>query len=148
MEWIQALVAALVATTVVLAIRIGHPAECSSAQQKQQRPHLELWSQQSQQEQEEDDGKSRCYPALFSFGSSVADTGTQPIALPLQPSQNPPYGSTYFGKPANRYSDGRINIDFWGGSSTFSPYSAWLASFVGSFLVLSDSYYQLPCNLK
>eukprot|EP01018_Ginkgo_biloba_P002407 Gb_11296 [translate_table: standard] len=39
--------------------------------------------------------------------------------------ENPPYGQTYFGKPVNRYSDGRLSVDFFAkglGLPFLSPY--------------------------
>ncbi|CAM6126603.1 unnamed protein product [Calypogeia fissa] len=103
MGWFQAVVTGLVIATLGLGNWIGHPADW----------HF-LSSQHHHQYQLKDEGDaSRCFPALFSFGSSVADTGTQAIAFSFQRYQYPPYGSTFFGKPANRYSDGRLLIDFW-----------------------------------
>ncbi|KAF6152786.1 hypothetical protein GIB67_004615 [Kingdonia uniflora] len=68
------------------------------------------------------------FPAIFNFGDSNSDTGGFSAAFeaPL-----PPYGETYFGKPAGRFSDGRLIIDFI--AETFGlPYlSAYLDS-VGS----------------
>lgn len=53
----------------------------------------------------------RQFPAIFNFGDSNSDTGAISAALdPLQP----PYGNTFFGQPAGRYSDGRLIIDFFG----------------------------------
>ncbi|XP_038705063.1 esterase-like isoform X1 [Tripterygium wilfordii] len=50
------------------------------------------------------------FPAIFNFGDSNSDTGglsaTSLITLP------PPYGETFFHKPAGRGSDGRHIIDF------------------------------------
>ncbi|KAF6152778.1 hypothetical protein GIB67_004607 [Kingdonia uniflora] len=68
------------------------------------------------------------FPAIFNFGDSNSDTGGFSAAFePLLP----PYGETYFGKPAGRFSDGRLTIDFI--AETFGlPYlSAYLDS-VGS----------------
>ncbi|XP_054788571.1 esterase-like [Prosopis cineraria] len=50
------------------------------------------------------------FPAIFAFGTSNADTGGY-AATEIFP-QNSPYGETYFGRPAGRYSDGRIFLDF------------------------------------
>ncbi|KAG0499855.1 hypothetical protein HPP92_004546 [Vanilla planifolia] len=49
------------------------------------------------------------FPAIFNFGASSSDTGGLSAAF-LQ--VKPPYGETFFGKPAGRYSDGRLIIDF------------------------------------
>ncbi|KAM0922390.1 hypothetical protein ACQ4PT_006193 [Festuca glaucescens] len=54
--------------------------------------------------------EGRCkFPAVFNFGDSNSDTGGFWAAFPAQP---PPFGVTYFGKPAGRASDGRLVIDF------------------------------------
>lgn len=104
MGWIQAVVAGLVMTTFSLGVWIGPPVG----------DHLSSSQQQQHELTEGEEDKSRCFPALFSFGSSVADTGSLATLFSLQPTQYPPYGSTFFGKPANRFSDGRLLIDFWG----------------------------------
>ncbi|XP_065847420.1 esterase-like [Euphorbia lathyris] len=49
------------------------------------------------------------FPAIFSFGDSNSDTGSMQAAFVRL---NPPYGDTYFHKPAGRYSDGRLIVDF------------------------------------
>jgi hypothetical protein len=46
---------------------------------------------------------------LFVFGDSYADTGNALNAT----SYKPPYGITFPGKPAGRFSDGRILTDHW-----------------------------------
>eukprot|EP00249_Psilotum_nudum_P023236 c28796_g1_i2 orf=299-1462(+) len=55
-----------------------------------------------------DDAKCH-FPAVFNFGDSNSDTGGLSAAFGLLPS---PYGMTYFQKPAGRYCDGRLVIDF------------------------------------
>ncbi|KAG4383404.1 hypothetical protein GLYMA_13G079300v4 [Glycine max] len=54
------------------------------------------------------------FPAIFNFGASNADTGGLAasffVAAPKSPN-----GETYFGRPAGRFSDGRLIIDFLGG---------------------------------
>jgi hypothetical protein len=50
------------------------------------------------------------YPAAFNFGDSNSDTGGR-IAAGFEP-MLPPYGSTFFGGPAGRFSDGRLILDF------------------------------------
>ncbi|KAI4329514.1 hypothetical protein MLD38_027895 [Melastoma candidum] len=55
------------------------------------------------------------FTKLFAFGDSFTDTGNTRSAS--GPSgfghvSNPPYGSTFFHHPTNRYSDGRLVIDF------------------------------------
>ncbi|KAG6437256.1 hypothetical protein SASPL_102168 [Salvia splendens] len=47
---------------------------------------------------------------LFVFGDSYADTGN--LRKSLGNSWNQPYGTTFPGKPAGRFSDGRILTDF------------------------------------
>lgn len=76
------------------------------------------------------EGDGDCYSAIFSFGDSLADTGSQQAAFPFSTyPEFPPYGMTYFGKPANRNSDGRLVIDFLG------EY-CWLAGLLAACLVL------------
>lgn len=53
-----------------------------------------------------------CYfPAIFNFGDSNSDTGGLAASL-IAPT--PPYGETYFHRPAGRFSDGRLILDFIG----------------------------------
>ncbi|MFS7889761.1 putative carboxylesterase [Helianthus anomalus] len=47
---------------------------------------------------------------LFVFGDSYADTGNNPMSLAS--SWKAPYGATFPGKPAGRYSDGRVLTDY------------------------------------
>ncbi|KAJ3694256.1 hypothetical protein LUZ60_009736 [Juncus effusus] len=59
---------------------------------------------------------SQPYNAIFSFGDSYADTGNF-IRLvdgfvPFNVFEHLPYGSTYFGEPTGRSSDGRLVVDF------------------------------------
>lgn len=49
------------------------------------------------------------FPAIFNFGDSNSDTGGGDAAFFPVP---PPFGETYFHKPAGRRSDGRLLIDF------------------------------------
>lgn len=58
----------------------------------------------------------RSYDSIFSFGDSFADTGNNPAvfaenAVP-DPVTRAPYGSTFFGHPTGRNSNGRLIIDF------------------------------------
>jgi hypothetical protein len=57
-----------------------------------------------------------CPKALFSFGASAADTGSEEAAFPFTFAAQTtlPYGETFFHHPANRYSNGRLIIDFYG----------------------------------
>lgn len=61
---------------------------------------------------------SSCPEAIFAFGASMTDTGNAQAAFPYAsaPQTSLPYGETYFKKPANRYSNGRLVIDFFGNS--------------------------------
>lgn len=49
---------------------------------------------------------------LFVFGDSYADTGN--IKRGFAPSWKHPYGVTFPGKPAGRFSDGRVLTDYIG----------------------------------
>lgn len=51
------------------------------------------------------------FPAIFNFGDSNSDTGGLSALIAVVP---PPFGRTYFGMPAGRFSDGRLTIDFMG----------------------------------
>ncbi|XP_024525422.1 GDSL esterase/lipase At4g01130 [Selaginella moellendorffii] len=54
-----------------------------------------------------------CPSAVFWFGDSFADTGNAQAASPfISAAEYLPYGMTHFGKPSNRYSDGRLVTDF------------------------------------
>lgn len=54
-----------------------------------------------------------CFPSLFSFGDSKTDTGNSQAFFPFESrSEHPPYGRTFFGRPSDRYCDGRLAIDF------------------------------------
>uniref|UniRef100_A0A453EGI6 GDSL esterase/lipase n=3 Tax=Aegilops tauschii subsp. strangulata TaxID=200361 RepID=A0A453EGI6_AEGTS len=61
---------------------------------------------------------ARRYDSIFSFGDSFSDTGNNPVVFAassvFDPVTRPPYGSTYFGRPTGRKSDGRLIIDFIG----------------------------------
>ncbi|KAE8730180.1 GDSL esterase/lipase [Hibiscus syriacus] len=49
------------------------------------------------------------FPAVYNLGDSNSDTGSDSATFGRVP---PPYGETFFRKPAGRYSDGRLIIDF------------------------------------
>ena len=59
---------------------------------------------------------ARRYDSIFSFGDSYAETGNNPVVFAANSVFNlvtrPPYGSTFFGRPTGRNSDGRLIIDF------------------------------------
>ncbi|KAL5717852.1 hypothetical protein ACHQM5_010813 [Ranunculus cassubicifolius] len=57
------------------------------------------------------------FTAIFAFGDSYTDTGNTRSNADSGPNgfrqvSYPPYGMTHFGHPTNRYSDGRLVIDF------------------------------------
>ncbi|XP_051115985.1 GDSL esterase/lipase At3g48460-like [Andrographis paniculata] len=59
--------------------------------------------------------RHRPFDAIYAFGDSYTDTGnTQSNTGPsgFMFVSNNPYGSTFFHRPTNRYSDGRLVIDF------------------------------------
>ncbi|KAL2642403.1 hypothetical protein R1flu_009990 [Riccia fluitans] len=66
-----------------------------------------------QADQSDLDPKACCIPAIFSFGSSVADTGTEVLVQVDSRSSNYPFGITYPGYASGRWSDGRLLIDLW-----------------------------------
>ncbi|RRT85613.1 hypothetical protein B296_00008916 [Ensete ventricosum] len=51
------------------------------------------------------------YPAVFNFGDSNSDTGDL-VAAGIGEPLLPPNGQTYFSRPAGRFCDGRLIIDF------------------------------------
>ncbi|CAH9109869.1 unnamed protein product [Cuscuta epithymum] len=58
---------------------------------------------------------AKIFKRIYAFGDSFTDTGNTHSAT--GPSSftyvsNPPYGRTFFHRPTNRYSDGRLVIDF------------------------------------
>ncbi|KAJ8510267.1 hypothetical protein OPV22_000701 [Ensete ventricosum] len=55
---------------------------------------------------------SACYPAIFSFGDSLQDTGNFIHTFANTTISKLPWGTTYFHKATGRYSDGRLIIDF------------------------------------
>ncbi|OMP05782.1 Lipase, GDSL [Corchorus olitorius] len=57
----------------------------------------------------------RPFKKIYAFGDSFTDTGnTESLTGPngFVHVSNPPYGTTFFHHPTNRYSDGRLVIDF------------------------------------
>jgi hypothetical protein len=57
--------------------------------------------------------EAKCYSTIFGFGDSKTDTGQMQTAFPFQTAAEFwPYGRTFFGRPVNRYCDGRLVIDF------------------------------------
>lgn len=54
-----------------------------------------------------------CFKSVFAFGDGLFDTGSISAIFPsLLNYDYPPYGSTFFGKPSGRMSDGRLVLDF------------------------------------
>lgn len=51
-------------------------------------------------------------PALFVFGDSLVDSGNNNFLKALAKANYSPYGSTFFGKPTGRFTDGRTAADF------------------------------------
>lgn len=98
------------------------------------------------------------FPAIFNFGASNADTGGLAasffVAAPKSPN-----GETYFHRPAGRFSDGRLIIDFLAqsfGLPYLSPYLDSLgtnfsrgASFAtaGSTIIPQQSFRSSPFSL-
>lgn len=59
----------------------------------------------------------KCPTAFWVFGDSLTDTGNSQVAFPTQSKLSAPYGESYtfHDKPGrNRFSDGRLGIDFVG----------------------------------
>lgn len=60
---------------------------------------------------------SACYPRVFSFGDSLADTGNYRFVYAddsREPALRPPYGETFFHNATGRFSNGRLVVDFIG----------------------------------
>ncbi|KAJ3671753.1 hypothetical protein LUZ60_007832 [Juncus effusus] len=70
------------------------------------------------------------FPAIFNFGDSNSDTGGLSAAFGAAP---PPNGETFFGRPAGRYCDGRLVIDFIANSLGLPYLSAYLDSIGTNF---------------
>lgn len=59
--------------------------------------------------------KSRSFTKIYAFGDSFTDTGNTKsftTESTLQFASKPPYGTTFFHHPTDRFSDGRLVIDF------------------------------------
>lgn len=57
-------------------------------------------------------GSNPAVPALFVFGDSVLDAGTNSLFPSLIRADFEPYGMDYFGKPTGRITNGRTFADF------------------------------------
>lgn len=75
-----------------------------------------------------------CYPSVFVFGDSRSDVGEVQASLPFSfLSASPPYGSSYFGRPVTRFSDGRLPIDFLAQAFNIPFLSAYLQGINSDF---------------
>eukprot|EP01018_Ginkgo_biloba_P013742 Gb_27654 [translate_table: standard] len=106
--------------------------------------------------------RSEChcaFPAIYNFGDSTSDTGAIHFTFPFNMlAENPPYGETFFGRPVNRYSDGRLSIDFLAtalGLPFLSPYLQSVdsnfshgANFAASGATARDIKFIAPISLK
>ncbi|KAL3683338.1 hypothetical protein R1sor_001360 [Riccia sorocarpa] len=64
-------------------------------------------------QQVQGEAEEGCFSGIFAFGDGQFDTGTVSGTFPtILAYDHPPYGQTYFKKPAGRYSDGRLMLDF------------------------------------
>jgi len=56
------------------------------------------------------------FPAVYAFGDSLTDTGNAIAAFPekFASSELSPYGDQFPHHPADRYSDGKLFVDFLG----------------------------------
>ncbi|XP_061341950.1 esterase-like [Gastrolobium bilobum] len=70
------------------------------------------------------------FPAIFNFGDSNSDTAYLAASFYAP---TPPYGETYFHRPAGRFSDGRLIIDFIAQSFGLPYLSAYLDSLGTNF---------------
>ncbi|KAG2646498.1 GDSL esterase/lipase ACHE-like [Panicum virgatum] len=70
------------------------------------------------------------FPAIFNFGDSNSDTGGLSSLFGAAPAPN---GRTFFGRPAGRYCDGRLVIDFIAESLGIPYLSAYLNSIGSNF---------------
>ena len=80
---------------------------------------------------------------LFVFGDSYADTGN--VQKSVGSSWKEPYGITFPGKPAGRFSDGRVLTDYVGNASasafSLSLFTAQVHMVYVSFAWLENYYY-------
>ncbi|KAL2629099.1 hypothetical protein R1flu_013785 [Riccia fluitans] len=111
----------------------------------------------------------QCPAAFFNFGTSLTDTGNLLNALPYSPdvikfadAENPPYGNTFFRRPAKRYSDGRLIPDFFSLAFGFPLLDTYVSPTVFNFThgvnfaiggvgvtnQISASQYLLPLQIK
>ncbi|XP_021743517.1 GDSL esterase/lipase At5g14450-like [Chenopodium quinoa] len=69
-------------------------------------------------------------PAIYNFGDSNSDTGSNSAAFGREPYPN---GITFFGRPAGRVCDGRLIIDFIAEKSKIPHLSAYLHAIEANF---------------
>ncbi|KAL3679897.1 hypothetical protein R1sor_022853 [Riccia sorocarpa] len=70
-----------------------------------------------------------CPEGLFAFGGSVVDTGNSLTAMPFASRvENLPYGVNFFKRPARRYSDGRVIVDYLAQAFKFPLLTPYLRS--------------------
>lgn len=81
-------------------------------------------------------------PMLFVFGDSYADTGN--IRKSLSSSWKQPYGLTFPGKPAGRFSDGRVLTDYIGKS--FKSFICIIIDSTSLPISWCFSLYFIKCN--
>ncbi|QCD99519.1 esterase-like [Vigna unguiculata] len=75
----------------------------------------------------------RCdFPAIFNFGASNADTGGLAASFPFAQPKSP-NGDTFFHRPAGRFCDGRLIIDFMAQSFGLPFLSPYLDSMGSNF---------------
>eukprot|EP00250_Pteridium_aquilinum_P005538 c15613_g1_i2 orf=347-1504(+) len=99
------------------------------------------------------------FPAIFNFGDSTSDTGGIHVSFPFRTlSEQFPYGETFFHRPVNRYSDGRLLIDFLAqglGMPFLSPYLQSVdsnftegANFASSGATANPTFFISPFSLN
>ena len=88
--------------------------------------------------------EAECPQAIFAFGASMTDTGNSQAVFPFQSAaQSAPYGETFFRRPANRWSDGRVVVDFFG--IVFDILQGWMFTLV-EVLILTRFDSALICE--
>lgn len=99
------------------------------------------------------------FPAIFNFGDSTSDTGGIHVSFPFRTlAEQLPYGETFFHRPVNRYSDGRLLIDFIAqglGKEFLSPYLQSVdsnftqgANFASSGATAKSTFFISPFSLN
>ena len=82
------------------------------------------------------------FPAIFNFGDSNSDTGGLSATLRTP---RPRYGETYVHKPAKRFSDSQLIIDFMGVCLVFSIiHSHYTYNYCTCFMVTLHGYSKEP----